>query len=257
MKKSISKGIICIRDKYNIEYHLCVITYVLYEDESFEYCFEPNYHVIDLIDKSIFDTIPGLDLSLRKKEYVRKNIVPTFVSERVISENREDYAQLLDERNMKYMDPIIYMIRSKKEYSGDKLFVKEYEDVKTIDMNASKDILNMHDSIKGVLVEICKGNNIVLLDAYIDDNNRKQTFDLLYYFYSKSMKYRKEKQSEGIIKAKTENKYKGRKPIKIEKYKVLQMSYRVKNKELTSKEAAKQLGISIDKYYRVLRGIQA
>ena len=257
MKEYISKGIICIKDKFNLIYHLCVITYKLYEDESFEYVFEPNYNVVDLLPTNFFDTLPGLDFSLRKKEYIRKNMVPTFVSERVIPESREDYYDLLKERDMEYMEPIIYMIRSKKQYSGDKLFVVEYEEkqIVNIDIN-NKQQANISSCIKDILVEICKGNNIKIGDSYIDDTNRKQVYDLLYALYSKSMKYNKQKQLEGIEKAKKENKYRGRKPVKIEKFRVLLMAEKVKKDELTSKQAAKELGISIDKYYRVLRELR-
>ena len=52
MKYSLTKGIICLKDKLNIEYRICVIEYFLNEDETFEYRFYPNYEVIDLLEKS-------------------------------------------------------------------------------------------------------------------------------------------------------------------------------------------------------------
>lgn len=253
MKEYLSKGIICAKDQFNIVYHLCVITYKLYEDETFEYVFKPNYNVVDLLPISFFDTIPGLDFSLRKKEYVRKNIVPTFVNERVVTESREDYYDLLKEKNMEYMEPITYMIRSKKQYSGDKLFVVQYEENQIIDFDIENKKANISSCIKEILIEICKGNILKIGESYIDDRNRKQVYDLLYALYNKSMKYNKQKQNEGIVKAKIEKKYKGRKPIQIEKFKVLLMAEKVKKGELTSKQAARELGISIDKYYRVLK----
>ena len=50
--------------------------------EEFQYIFTPYYDIIDaLIDLGI----PGINLSLRKKEYYRVNIKTTFISERVNS----------------------------------------------------------------------------------------------------------------------------------------------------------------------------
>ena len=95
MKTYISKGKICIKGHYNLIYAVCDITYQLNEDDSFKYVFEPNYSVIELTDTSFFQGIPGLNLDLKKKEYIRTKI-PTFISERVPSRNREDYVELLE-----------------------------------------------------------------------------------------------------------------------------------------------------------------
>lgn len=256
MKEYTSKGIICIKDELNIQYNLCLITYKLNEDESFEYCFEPNYNVIDLLPENIFDTIPGLDFSLRKKKYIRKNIIPTFISERVISENREDYNKLLQERNMEFMDPIQYMIRSKKYYSGDKLFVVDYKEIETIEIDIINSKNNSFECNKKILSEICKGNNVIINDLIINDDNRKEFYTYIYMLYSKTLKSNKKRQIDGINIAKLNNKYKGRKPVRIEEFKILDMADRVKNKELTSKQAADKLGISIYKYYRELKKLQ-
>lgn len=51
-------------------------------------------------------------MDLKKKEYIRKNIIPTFISERVPQKNREDFYELLEKLNMKFMDPIEYLIRT-------------------------------------------------------------------------------------------------------------------------------------------------
>lgn len=47
MKSYHSEGIICIKDRYGIEYRVCHLAYTLNEDETFEYVFTPNYSVID------------------------------------------------------------------------------------------------------------------------------------------------------------------------------------------------------------------
>ena len=75
-------ALICLKDDLGIEYVVSEIEYKIWKNEEFEYRFRPNYSVIDLLDTSLFQGIPGIDLDLRKEEYIRKNAVPTFISER-------------------------------------------------------------------------------------------------------------------------------------------------------------------------------
>ena len=130
MQSYLTKGIICVKDELNIEYRVCIIEHLENEDGSFEYRFFPNYAVIDLLNSDVFQGIPGLNLELKEKVYIRKNILPVFISERVPSINREDYYEILDSVNMKFMEPIEFLIRSKQRYSGDHLYVIKYEERK-------------------------------------------------------------------------------------------------------------------------------
>ena len=100
MKSSVSKGIICLKDELNIEFRVCVIEYILNEDETFEYRFYPNYDVISLLSDNLFQGIPGLNLDLKKEVYIRKNILPVFISERVPSKNREDYSYVCNDKHL-------------------------------------------------------------------------------------------------------------------------------------------------------------
>lgn len=256
MDSITTKGIICIKDEYNFGYRLCDITYTLNKDESFKYVFTPNYKIIDLLDKNIFDTLPGMDFELRKKEYVRENITPTFISERVPNESRQNYYELLEEKNMDYMDPIEYLIKSKKNYSGDNLYVIKYESKESKEFDIKSLENNTYDCLRKIIVEICKGNDIKINNSVINDNNRYDFYNVLMALYRKSFKARSEKQSYGIEKAKTKGKYKGRKPIKVERLKLLQLSEDVKNKKISSSQAAAKLGISVYKYYRELKKLQ-
>lgn len=256
MDKYISRGIICIKDNYNIEYRICEIKYTLNKDESFEYIFTPNYSVINLLETDIFDSIPGLDFDLKRKEYKRKNIIPTFISERVPKESRQDYYELLKKRDMDYMDPIEYLIRSKSRYSGDTLYVINYEEKDTVNIDINKIKNKTADCIRKILIEICKGNTININKTTINDNNRKEIYNILISIYDKSYKQRNKAQEKGISKAKKEKKYKGRKPIKVDKMKLLEMEDKVKKHKITSKQAADKLGISIYKYYRERNKLQ-
>ena len=52
------------------------------------------------------------------------------------------------------------------------------------------------------------------------------------------------------------NRYRGRKPIEVDEILFTELLNKVNNKEITSNEAAKKLGISIDKYYRYKKYLQ-
>ncbi len=254
MKSIITKGIICVRDNLNIEYRLCEIEHILNDDETYKYIFTPNYFVIDLLDSSQFQGIPGINLDLRRDNYIRENMNPTFISERVPSEKREDYYELLESVNMEYMNPIEYLIRLKKRYSGDRLYVISYEEPKKIMIEDIEKKCNSLGIIKLIIDNIASGNTVILGD---DINlSSLNVFKILYHIYEKSQKIQKYNQSQGIEAAKANGKYGGRKPKFVEEIKFRDMLNRVDNKELTAKEAAKNMGISIDKYYRMKKKMQ-
>ncbi|MCK5732313.1 MAG: recombinase family protein, partial [Tenericutes bacterium] len=103
MKEHIVKGIIYTRDSLNLEYAVCYIEQISYENDHYKYIFRPFYSIIDLCNASFFQGIPGLKLELRKYEYIRQNKTPTFIYERTPQENREDLWHLLDEVEMNYL----------------------------------------------------------------------------------------------------------------------------------------------------------
>lgn len=255
MKTYISKGTICIKGAYNLVYAVINLTYELYEDDTFKYVFEPNYAVIDLLDSSYFQGIPGLNLDLRKKKYIR-TITPTFIAERVPSRKREDYLDLLARVNMEFMDPIEYLIRNKDQYSGDLLFVKPFEKKKTVSFDNYRSNQTNAALMKEILSNLCLGNDISINGQLINDENRKVFHDVFINLYARSYNQNKEKQTKGIENAKKEGSYKGRKPIKVDEMLFLETLTKVENKEKSPIEAANELGISIDKYYRLKKQLQ-
>ena len=85
MRNSTTRGVICLDGSEKVAYRPCKITYTTREDKSFEYRLKPDYRVIDLLEPPEFQGIPGIDPSLRLSEYVRRNQVPVFISERTSS----------------------------------------------------------------------------------------------------------------------------------------------------------------------------
>lgn len=69
-----------------------------------------------------------MDLDLRKKEYIRRNRVPVFISERTPSKNRENLIELLDACGMDYLNRLEWLIRTDTRYAGDSLYVCRWED---------------------------------------------------------------------------------------------------------------------------------
>lgn len=250
MKTYYSRGLIVVKDKFNITHLLSKIEYFCNEDETFKYVFTPSYSTISLLKSDIFQGLPGLNLDIKKEKYERINRVPVFISERVPNKNREDYYELLKEVNMEYMDPIEYLIRVKGQYFGDPYFVIAYKDKEKIDLDNLKGKYTNTELNKIILDNIAIGNDIIFNDTLINDDNRKLIYDILIKLYKRSVTYKKEKQLEGISLAKINGKYKGRKRIEIDVINFLNYLNKINNKEITVKEACKNLGITIDKFYR-------
>ena len=229
MNKKIFEGTICL-DYKSITYYVCDLSYTVYENDSFEYRFLPNYFVMDLLDSSIFQGIPGLNLDERNSEYIRKNIIPTFISERVPQKNREDLYQLLEEVGLDYLNPIEYLLRTKKRYGGDPLYLKSKNNKKTVILDELKGTYNSFDIIKLLLDNLAMGNNVIYQSTLIDNTNRKSFFNVFLGIYYKMLSSRKDAQNEGIQLAKASDKYKGRKPIYVDMIFFNDLLEQVKNK---------------------------
>lgn len=256
MKTYSSKASICVQDAYHLEYRVCTISYFLNEEGGFRYVFAPNYSVIDLTSPDFFQGIPGLNLDLRKEEYVRENRTPTFISERVPQKNREDYADLLKDAGMTYMEPLLYLIKTDKFYSGDFLYLRPFAERKEVDADDLGSKLNTSSYLRKILCHLAAGDAVRIGAARIDDENRKMAFEVLIDIYARTMEAAKEKRLSGIEKAKQHHAYRGRKPKRIDLLRFTEVLKEVKEGKKTAKEGAAQLGISIDKYYRERRKLQ-
>lgn len=256
MKKISTTALICLKDNYGILYKVSKIEYDEYENGEFEYRFTPYYNVIDLMPSSIFQGIPGLDLPFRKKEYIRKNRIPVFISERTPSEKREDVRMLLEENNMESLNRLEWLIRTKTKYSGDNFQVIPYtgNEVISYKKHSMFDLVKRSDSIiKALLSIICAGDFLYSDDITIDDQTRSDYYRLLIQLYSKEYNSRKDTQRNGIEKAKKQSVYKGRKKKKIDPLLLEKTLDDYKNKRISIEVATKQLGISKATFFRRLK----
>ncbi len=256
MEKLTTTGIICFRDSCNILYKISKIEYEEYENGEYEYIFTPFYNVIDFLPSSLFQGIPGLDLSLRKEHYHRKNMVPVFISERTPGENREDLRKLLEDVGMESLDRLEWLIRTKTQYSGDNLFVIPFETNETVvyEKHSMYDLVKRADNInKALLSVICAGDYLHADDITIDDSTRASYYRLLLPIYTREYEARKRAQRKGIEKAKEDNVYKGRKKIKMDSLLLINTMEDYVNKKITLEEALTKLKISRATFFRRLK----
>ena len=257
MKKQVVRATIIAVDQSKVKYPVCYLEQIYYEDDTYRYEFKPYYDIIDLLDVSVFQGIPGLNLKLRKEVYKRENKLPTFIYERTPQKNREDLWDLLEEVDLDYLDHLEWLIRTDKTYTGDNLIVEEYvppqkkeypAEVHYGDRFIAKRISDVSRAnftlLKFLLDIITHGATLVTDDFTIDTSNRKMMHGLVYQLYANEMQSFKEKQRSGIKIATKKNKYKGRKKIEVSILLLDEIIKKRERNEITIDEAMKALGIS-------------
>ena len=105
---------------YALGLPICTITYIELDETNFRYIFKPIYNNIDkLID---FRGIQGIDLSLRKKEYIRRNMIPSFIFEHNPLPGKKSYQISQKVNGMCLLE---YLANSDIKYFGDNMQIKE------------------------------------------------------------------------------------------------------------------------------------
>ncbi len=266
MKSQKVQGMIYAVDKMQIEYAVCKTSQVNYEDDTYEYIFEPNYSVIDLLKSDVFQGIPGLNLELRKDRYVRKNKIPTFIYERTPQENREDLFEFLDEYELDFLDPLEWLIRTNLKYTGDNLMVRRYEE--PVNISSIKHIpgssieldsimplgKSNYKRLKTILQLIADGSYLYTPDFCVEDDNRVNLHGMVKALYEAEYKARESRQKRGIDIAKEKGKYKGRKRLEVSIPKLAEVSDLLERGKISSKDGMEMLGLkSKSTLYRRLK----
>lgn len=256
MRKLTTMGFICLDDDYKFIYKIAKIEYEEWEDGAFNYIFRPFYNVIDMLPDHLFQGIPGLDLSLKKAVYERKNIIPTFISERTPSEHREDLWALMEESGMKVLNRLEWLIKTNKRYSGDRFFVMPFdgEDAVSYKAHSMYDLVRRSDSLNKKLLEIiCFGDYLYADDIVIDDKSRPYYYRLLMPMYIREFERKKRLRMRGIEKAKEQKVYKGRRQIKIDPLLFDKVSNDYLHGKISADQASLILKISRATFFRRLR----
>ena len=244
-----TEGIITTRHE-GFVFYVCKITYILFEDESFRYEFEPYYDVIDILGEH-FQGIPGLNLDLRKEVYIRENKTPCFISERVPHHSRENYYEMLEEAGLEVMDPIKYLINTSYQYFGDDLKVIPYEPRRLVRIEDELTTQNVIGTMKVVLDNIAKGNSVIFGDLLVNSRNSKEIFNSYLFLYKRS--------SSTLRQRKDKNRsfrYAGRKPKEIDEALFREYLNKVGLGLISNVAAAKEMNMPIATYNRAKKRIQ-
>lgn len=122
-----NSGIIYAVDRCGNKYSVARVDLERFDDQNFQYVFTPDWDTIDSLPTSIFQGIPGLNMSMRLERYYRVNMTPYFISERTPSEKREDLWELLEEVGLDYYDRFEWLLRTNMRCGTDNLIVERAE----------------------------------------------------------------------------------------------------------------------------------
>lgn len=256
MKNLTTSGLICLEDDYHFVYKIARIDFTEWEDGHFKYSFHPYYTVIDMLPSSLFQGLPGLDLSLRRACYERENIVPVFISERSPSENREELWQLLEKSGLNALNRLEWLIRTNTRYSGDNFFVKSLDDAETakIKVKSMYDLVKRSDNIIRKLLEIiCYGDCLSCEEISINDATRSLYYKLLMPIYVKDYNTKRKARLDGIERAVRKNAYHGRTEIQTDPLLLDRIIKMYLNNEISADDASLKLGMSRSSFFRRLR----
>jgi hypothetical protein len=173
----------------DIFFKIAKLTYNLFENESFQYIFEPFYDVIDAFESL---DIPGLDLSLREPVYYRVNITPSFISERVIPKNRVNLIEELNSNHLDYYQPMMMLLDSNKVYGGDHLSVKSDLFFQNI-INNTAETSDLYKTIAYTLRKLSARADFKIGNLPVDHSNRTILIKNYLVLYEKVSAYYNEK----------------------------------------------------------------
>ena len=269
-----NSGIIYAVDRSGDKYAVSRVDFERFDEQNFQYIFSPQWSVIDTLPASVFQGIPGLDMSLRLERYYRVNMTPYFISERTPSEGREDLWELLDEVGLDYYDRFEWLLRSNMRCGTDNLIVERAEEPRHI-IFESIDLLpaNLQPSdcvsIKGLhsvastshqlrqhlLYILRRGAQIwdESEDRIISEAESSLLLNLLMLQESLDNKRNRNHHNEGIARAKNEGKYTGRKKLSVDPNLFDRIADDFDKKKISEDEALRRLGISRSTFYRRLK----
>lgn len=243
-KTVIDKATLCVQDK-GITYNLCTLfQYINGDDISFRYV--PNYSVIDIVPQGLFEGIQGIDLDLKKEEYIREGI-PTFVSERIPPQNRENINKYIKKSGLDYYNPIA-LLKSVQGYNGDNIFVLEYKEPILVDVLYD----GSYSSIKEVLMNIAFNNEVKINGKEIDS---KTMFYSLFPIYIDMYDQKVLNQQKGVEVRKNNSSYKGRKAYQYDEKQLKQLKDLYESNQITIEKITSITGWSKSTFYRKIKNL--
>lgn len=273
-----SSGIIYAVDRRGNKYAVSRIDFERYDEQNFQYIFSPEWRVIDSLPASIFQGIPGLDMSLRLERYYRVNMTPYFISERTPGEGREDLWELLEEVGMDYYDRFEWLLRTNMRCGTDNLIVERAEAPRCIFFEPDKAlpenlqpgdcivIRGMHSvaatshQLRHCLLRILRSGAQIRDESeerILSEEECSVLLNLLMLQESLESDQNKQRHQDGVALAKKAGKYAGRKKIAVDQNLLRQIAEEFDNRKITEAEAMQRAGIaSRSTFYRRLKEIR-
>lgn len=272
----VNSGIIKAVMKSGEKISVAQIDYQEFDEENFQYVISPYWEIIDGLPPSVFQGIPGIDMELHLQQYYRVNYIPTFITERTPSENREDLWEILESVNLDYYDRFEWLLRTTMRAANDNLIVErrrasqvveaykegilsslQYGDKLVVDsMEAIADTAaGFADDIFTVVtcgVDVISKNGQVLIDAVARAS-------IVPVAVTQRIIARREyaaRRRNGIEQAKKAGKYMGRKPIEVDEEILRKVNLELKDGLITIEEAMRRAKIgSKSTFYRKVRAL--
>ena len=272
----VNSGIIKAVMKSGEKISVGQIDYEEFDEENFQYVISPYWEIVDGLPASIFQGIPGVDMDLRLAHYYRANYIPTFIAERTPAENREDLWELLESVGMDYYDRFEWLLRTNMRAANDNLIVerRRQEPVKRDFSNGILSALQYGDQVvvdsMETLADTAAGfsndiftavtNGIDIVDGagkhLVNAETRAAMVRIVVMQRMLSHYEHVQKRRAGIAEAQQAGKYKGRKPIEVDKNMLRQVASELTAGVITVEEAMRRTKISSrSTFYRKLRGL--
>lgn len=270
-----NSGIIYAVDRKEYKYAVSRVDFERYDEQNFQYVFTPEWSVIDALPSSVFQGIPGLDMTLRLERYYRVNMTPYFITERTPGEGREDLWELLEAVGMNYYDRFEWLLRTDMRCGVDNLIVKRAEIPRKIVLEMNRELpenLQPGDfiTIQGLqsvaetsyqlrqcLLQVLR-SGARIWDASEERILSKEECSLLLRLLllqeMLETKQNRIRHEDGIARAKKEGKYAGRKKIPVDLNLLRHIAEDFENRKITEAEAMQRAGIaSRSTFYRRLK----
>ena len=273
----INSGLIKAVMKNGEKVSVAQIDYQEFDEENFQYVITPYWDIVDGLPSSVFQGIPGIDMDLRLKDYYRVNYIPTFISERTPSENREDLWELLESVGLDYYDRFEWLLRTEMRAANDNLIVERRRLQETAEQFAPDVISRLQYGDK-VIVEsleaiadttagfadvmfsiVTSGVDVITKSGQVLIDAATRAAMIPYVITQRiiSRRERKAKRQKGIEKAKKDGKYTGRKPIVVDETALRQVAMELDEGIITVEEAMRRTKInSRSTFYRKLKKLQ-
>lgn len=271
-----NSGIIKAVMKSSEKISIAQIDYQEFDEENFQYVISPYWDIIDGLPASVFQGIPGIDMDLRLERYYRVNYIPTFITERTPSENREDLWDLLESVGLDYYDRFEWLIRTTMRAANDNLIVERKRSPQVIEEFTSEMLSGLQygdkivvDSMEaiadtaagfadGIFMIVTNGADVIDQSGQvlIDKMTRAAMVPVVVTQRIISKREHAANRRHGIDQAKKDGKYTGRKPIEVDENVLRQVNQELKNGLITVAEAMQRTKISSKStFYRKLRAL--